>query len=79
MKRWIFQTTIGEDGILSVPLGVEESHREVLVTVEPIDDRTKSMTQDEWRAFVLATAGSIDDPTFERPPQGSVETRDELP
>lgn len=39
----------------------------------------KPMSQEEWRAFVLATAGSIDDPTFVRPPQGEVEVRDPLP
>ena len=37
------------------------------------------ITQEQWRAFVLATADSITDPTFERPPQGDVQGREPLP
>jgi hypothetical protein len=37
------------------------------------------MTQEEWRLFVLSTAGSISDPSFVRHDQGEYERREELP
>jgi hypothetical protein len=37
------------------------------------------MSREEWLAFLDKTAGSITDPTFERPPQGEYEQRDALP
>jgi hypothetical protein len=37
------------------------------------------MTQAEWSAFIIATAGSITDPTFVRPEQGQIEERESLP
>ena len=39
----------------------------------------KLMTQEEWAAWVESLAGSITDPTFERPPQGEFEVREEMP
>ena len=38
-----------------------------------------AMTQEEWRKFILETAGSITDPSFVRPEQGEFEQREELP
>jgi len=35
-------------------------------------------TQEEWRQFILATAGSIADPTFVRHPEGGYEKRESL-
>ena len=60
---------------LSIPLGTAEANREVRVIVQPLDD---VMSDEEWREFVNATAGSIPDPTFQRHPQGEFEQRDEL-
>ncbi|MEI7685828.1 MAG: hypothetical protein WCL32_12440 [Planctomycetota bacterium] len=79
MQRMMMKSTVSDDGMLhlTVPVGMEQAHKEVLVTVESCE--SKKMTQDEWRAAVLATAGSIQDSTFERPPQGEFEVRDELP
>ncbi len=34
------------------------------------------MTQEEWRQFVMETAGSITDPTFVRHEQGTFKQRD---
>ena len=72
-----FETTarVGPDGNIVVPIGVGDAGTEVLVTVTPAP---KKMTQDEWAAFVQRTAGSITDPTFERPDQGQFEERDPL-
>jgi hypothetical protein len=36
------------------------------------------MTAEEWAAYVQSVAGSITDPTFERPPQLSLEEREPL-
>jgi hypothetical protein len=78
MNRLV-RSTVSDDGVLhlDVPVGAEEANREVQVTVESLRPG-KAMTQEEWREFVLATGGSITDPTFERPPQGVVEQRDPL-
>lgn len=77
MNRIVFQTNVGRDGILHVtlPLGLQEADRSVQVTVEPVGLK---MAPDDWRNFILATAGSIDDPTFERPEQGIYERRHSL-
>ncbi len=80
INRIVVTTTVGNDGNLrlDVSLGAGEAGKTVQVTVEPISAK-KSLTQEEWRKSVLATAGSIADPTFDRPPQGEVENRKSLP
>ena len=80
MKPIVFESKVGGDGVLhlDVPVGPGSADRVVRVTVEPVAGPTP-MSQDEWRAFIQATAGSIDDPTFERPPQGEFERREPLP
>jgi hypothetical protein len=67
---------VGEDGVLrlNVPMLNTDAGREVRVTVEPLS--RKAMTQEEWRAFVLKTAGSIADPEFRRHEQGNYEERE---
>ena len=79
MTRLVINSIVGADGVLhlTVPVGPDEANNEVRVTVESVPAK-KPMTQEEWRAFVYATAGSIDDPTFQRPPQGFAEERDPL-
>lgn len=67
--------TAGPDGILTLALPPEAAGRTVRVTVNPAP---KPMTQEEWAAMVLSTAGSITDPTFERPPQCDCEERGRL-
>jgi hypothetical protein len=72
---------VGPDGVLtlSVPMGISEANTEVRVVVEPAVQKTSGMTQEEWHRFIAETAGSIDDPTFERPEQGEYEQRDPWP
>ena len=79
MNRIIITKTIASDGNLhlDLSLGASEAGKAVQVTVEPIEVK-QNLTEDEWRAFVLATAGSIADPTFERQPQGAFEQREPL-
>jgi hypothetical protein len=79
MNRVIVRGKVDSDGVLrvAVPVGADEADREVQVTIEPV--ATSSMSQDEWRQFVEATAGSITDPTFVRQPQGEYERREALP
>jgi hypothetical protein len=79
MDRMIVRSRVGADGNLhvSVPIGKADADREVQVTIDPVP--SSIMTQEEWCSFVLATAGSIPDPTFVRHEQGEYERREELP
>ena len=79
MNRMVVKSKVGSDGVLhlALPVGVGDADKEVRVTVEPIAP-TAAMTQEEWEALVLSTAGSIPDPTFERPPQPKLEDREPL-
>lgn len=69
MTRMIVRSKTGADGVLhlNLPLGPSEASREVQVTVESVPAIVK---QDEWERRVLATAGSIPDPSFRRYEQG---------
>jgi hypothetical protein len=75
----VFHSRVGSDGILhlTVPMGKSEADQEVAVTIDPV--RPSLMTQEDWRKFVLSTAGSITDSTFVRHEQGEYEHREELP
>ena len=68
MDRIVVHSRIGADGVLhiTVPIGKEDADREVQVTIDPAPVGPPPMTEKEWRAFVLETAGSITDPTFVR-------------
>lgn len=77
MSPIVTTATVGPDGTLTLALPPEAAGRPVRVTVEP-DGPRRPTTQAEWEAFVLATAGSIPDPTFVRHPQGEEEERDPL-
>jgi hypothetical protein len=81
MNRMVFHSRIGADGVLhiTVPIGKEDAEREVQVTIDPAPVGPPPMTEQEWRDFVLATAGSITDPSFARREQGEYERREELP
>ncbi len=76
MNRMVLHSRVGSDGVLhiTVPIGQEEADREVQVTIDPLPPK---MTQEEWRAFVLSTAGAWQG-DLERPEQGEYEVRDEL-
>jgi hypothetical protein len=62
---------------VTVPVSPADANREVQVTIDPVGPL--SMTAEEWRSFVLSTAGSITDPTFLHHEQGEYEQREELP
>lgn len=81
MNRMVLHSRIGSDGVLrlTVPIGKEDADREVQVTIDAVWVGPPPMTQEEWRDFVLATAGSITDPSFIRHEQGGYERREELP
>jgi hypothetical protein len=66
MNRMVVHSRVGTDGVLhlAVPIGEAEADKEVQVTIDPVS--RPPMTQEEWRRFVLSTAGSVTDPTFVR-------------
>ncbi len=74
MTRIELKSRVGPDGVLSlrVPIGPDDADRAVIVTVEPADGSEVDPTFEgrEWSRFIDETAGSIQDPTFERPAQG---------
>lgn len=78
MNRIVVKSKVSSDGILhlSLPVGLAEADKEVQVTVEALAGR-KQMTQEEWRTWVEAMAGSWQG-DFERPPQGEYEEREPL-
>jgi len=83
MTRIELRTRIGPDGVLTlnVPAGLSEANREVKVIVEPADvlvGKNAKMTPEEWARFVYETAGAWKG-DLERPEQGVLETRDQLP
>jgi hypothetical protein len=79
MNRMVVQSRVGADGVLylTVPIGKPDADREVRVTIDPVTPQ--AMTQEEWRNFVLSTAGSVTDPSFVRHEQGEYDVREELP
>ena len=81
MNRMVLHSRVGADGVLhiNVQIGKEDANRDVQVTIDPIRAGSPPMTQEEWRQFVMATAGSITDPSFVRHDQGEYERREELP
>ena len=77
MNNIVIESVIGPDGTLhlDVPIGMENANQPVRVVIEAA---RKPMTRAEWGAFVQSMAGSITDPTFERPPQLPLEEREPL-
>ena len=77
MSNIVIESVVGPDGTLhtDVPIGMESANQPVRVVSE---GARKPMTRAEWEAFVRSMAGSIADPTFERPTQLPVEARETL-
>lgn len=72
---------IYEKGVFhpSQPVPLAE-HQRVTVAIEPaMAAPPRPMTLEEWRNYVLSTAGSITDPTFLRHDLGAYEQREQLP
>jgi hypothetical protein len=76
MNPIVLTSKVGPDGVLRLTLPLTTADQEVRVTVEPIVPK-KDMTPEEWRAFILSTAGSWQG-EFERPAQGELEERELL-
>lgn len=65
----------GKDGVLqvSIPLGTPEADFEVVLVVQPKSEPSPTAPEGRgWPAGYFDLAGSIDDPSFERPPQGQL-------
>jgi hypothetical protein len=79
MNRMVLHSRVGADGVLhiTVPMDKGDAGREVQVTIDPVGP--PPMMQEEWRNFVLSTAGSITDPSFVRHEQGQYEHREANP
>jgi len=80
MNPIVVHSRVGADGILqlNVPIGAADADREVKVTIEATGlEQQTNADQEEWRQFVLATAGAWQG-NLERPEQGEYEQRDEL-
>jgi len=70
---------VDDDGHLrlDVAVGRDDAGTQVEVIIRPAK-RAETMTQEEWRAFIERTAGSINDPTFVRPEQPPLHDAPEL-
>ena len=81
MNRTVFTWRVGANGVLhvTVPLSPADADREVVVTIEPSPGPRRPISPEEWRAWIVATAGSVPDPTFFRHEQGEWERRESLP
>ena len=77
MNRIVVKSRVGNDGILhlNLPIGETGADQDVQVTVEPLPPAT--MSAEEWRQFILSTAGKWQG-EFERPHQGDYEQREPL-
>lgn len=60
MSRIVVHSQVGPDGVLhlTVPVGAASADREVEVTIDVAGPKDKSAAQEEWRQFVLSTAGA---------------------
>jgi hypothetical protein len=78
MQRIVIEQRLSRGGVLELrlPLGEDQAGRDVRVTIEPLGSKG-AMTQEEWRAGILATAGTWQG-EFERPPLGKLEEREPL-
>jgi hypothetical protein len=77
MTPIVLTSKVGPDGVLHLTLPLAAADQEVRVMVEPMAPKTQ-MTLEEWRAFILSTAGCITDLTFERPPQVGLKEREPM-
>jgi hypothetical protein len=77
MNRIVIKSKVGRNGILqlTLPIGPADANQDVQVTVEPLGKQPP--TAEEWRQFILATAGKWQG-DFERPEQGEYEEREPL-
>lgn len=72
---------IGPDGKVYFDVPPELANKDVRITVEPASNGATPaarMNAEQWRRFLDSVVGSIDDPTFERQPQGDVVKREPM-
>jgi hypothetical protein len=76
----VLTTTSGPDSKLHLEIPVNEPgvEFEVEINIRTPHAQRKKLTTKEWAAIVESLAGSITDPTFERPPQLPLEEREPL-
>jgi hypothetical protein len=74
------ESRVGPDGVLTVriPLGPEDAHSRVRVTVEPLPQGATGHVEPDWSRFVDETYGSCASFGLERQPQGDFETREAI-
>jgi hypothetical protein len=75
MHTVTLKSRVGPDGVLrlELPVGMRDVDLDVVVVVNP------ATAADAWPPeFFSQVVGSIDDPTFIRPPQGEPETREPM-
>ena len=79
MNRIQIEQTVGTGGILRVdlPLGLEEAGQHVLITIEPSSPQKGFPKPDEWKAGIMAAAGSWRG-DFVTEPTGPLENRNPL-
>jgi hypothetical protein len=85
MQTIKLHSQVGEDGILhlDMPPELRGIPVDVTVTFEPVKQQDVSLPEEdlsqlEWRNFIEETAGSINDETFFRQPQGELPERESL-
>jgi hypothetical protein len=78
MQRIVVEQRLSRDGVLElrIPLGEDQAGRDVRVTIEPLRPK-RATTPEEWRAGILATAGTWQG-EFESPSLGKLEEREPL-
>lgn len=80
MRTIQVQSRVGPDGVLhiDIPIGPASANSDVVVTIEPKPNNPTQPAQGWPPGFFERTAGSIDDNTFFRHPQGEFEKRLDL-
>lgn len=80
MHRLVVQSRVGSDGVLhiDIPMGKEVADEDVQITIDPVHKTSAPMTQEEWRQFVMETAGSWQGDLVRLEPL-EYEQRDEMP
>ena len=71
------QSKTDPDGNLRVAVGVPNVNVDLVIVIKEAGPSSPN-SDAEWEQAVLAMEGSIDDPTFQRHPQGAFPAREPL-
>ncbi len=79
MQRIVIEHRLSRGGVLELhlPLGEDQADRDVRVTIDPLGSK-RELTPEQWRAGVLATAGTWQGEWESFPPPGELEEREPL-